>query len=59
MFIFFGEKINKNLKKTDIAYKLAQLLEDDTKKEVKEICIDENDEAIKYLIEAIKYACTN
>lgn len=51
--------INKTLKKTDIAYKLAQLLEDDNKSTVPEILVDNNDEATKYLIEAIKYACEN
>jgi putative ATP-dependent endonuclease of OLD family len=42
--------INKGLKKTEIAYKLAQEIETND-----DIEIDENDESIKYLIEAIKY----
>ena len=46
--------LNKGLKKTDIAYALAQSIEDDPA-----IIIDENDESIKYLIEAIKYVCGN
>jgi putative ATP-dependent endonuclease of OLD family len=47
---------DKSLKKTEIAYQLAQMLQDDLKKDVSEILIDENDQNIKYLINAIKYA---
>jgi len=48
-----GEKLlNKNLKKTEIAYRLAQKIET-----TDSLTIDENDESIKYLIEAIKYVC--
>ena len=46
--------INKGLKKTEIAYKLSQKIETDTSIE-----LNENDEAIKYLIEAIKYVCND
>ena len=44
--------INKGLKKTEIAYELAQVLEN-----TPELTIDENDTGIKYLIDAIKYVC--
>jgi len=47
---------NKGLNKTEIAYQLAKLLEEDSEKEVSDIRIDT---AIKYLIEAIEYACGN
>jgi len=50
---------NKGLNKTEIAYQLAKLLENDYKKEVPDIAIDMDDTAIKYLIEAIEYACGN
>ena len=46
--------LNKGLDKTGIAYDLAQSIEDDPA-----IIIDENDQSIKYLIEAIKYVCGN
>jgi putative ATP-dependent endonuclease of OLD family len=57
----FAEKLkiklkDKSLKKTEIAYQLAQILEDDFKKNSPEITIDEADEDLKYLIDAIKYA---
>lgn len=44
--------INRGLKKTEIAYELAQVLEN-----TPELTIDENDTGIKYLIDAIKYVC--
>ncbi len=47
--------INKSLNKTDIAYKLAQLIEQDCKKEHPDITIEEGDNAIRYLIDAIKH----
>ena len=50
---------NKGLKKTKIAYQLAKLLEEDSKKEISSIIISDDDETIKYLLEAIKYACEN
>jgi putative ATP-dependent endonuclease of the OLD family len=46
--------LNKRLEKTDIAYQLAQSIENDPA-----IIIHKNDESIKYLIEAIKYVCGN
>lgn len=46
--------INKDLKKTEIAYQLAQEIELDNA-----IRIDENDADIQYLIDAIKYVCKN
>lgn len=44
--------INKGLKKTEIAYCLACKIETD-----ENLIIDENDQSIKYLIDAIKYVC--
>lgn len=50
-----GKKlINKGLYKTEIAYKLAQEIENSVN-----ITIDENDDAIKYLINALKYVCND
>jgi len=46
--------INKGLKKAEIAYNLAHEIEND-----ENILIDENDGAIKYLIDAIKYVCND
>lgn len=69
--------INKGLEKTEIAYRLAQKLDEDARIESAkrlaqesgdpnasklpgwEITIQENDEGINYLAEAIKYACGN
>ncbi len=49
--------INKGLKKTEIAYQLANLIEGDIKKEERMIQnIDEATDTINYLIKAIKYA---
>lgn len=54
------EKLNNGrLKKTEIAYQLAHLLEDDNNKKTLEITVNKSDPAIKYLIEAIEYACGN
>ncbi len=50
---------NKGLYKTKIAYQLAKLLEEDNKKEIPSIIINDDDETIEYLLEAIKYACKN
>ncbi len=47
--------IDKSLNKTEIAYRLAQNIENETS----EITINENDNPIKYLIDAIKYAGSN
>jgi putative ATP-dependent endonuclease of OLD family len=49
--------INKTLNKTEIAYRLAQVLEEDANRDLPEITLDENDDAIKYLIGAVKHAC--
>jgi len=49
----------KRLNKTEIAYQLAQILEEDRHKAIPEIKISKDDTAIKYLIEAIEYACGN
>ena len=49
--------INKGLNKTEIAYQLAEILENDINLPIPLITIDENDEQISYLINAIKYAC--
>lgn len=48
-----------DLGKTAIAYKLAQKLEEDNQKSQPEIQLDKNDPAIKYIMDAIKYACAN
>ena len=50
---------NGRLKKTEIAYQLAHFLEDDNNKKTPEIIINKSDPSIKYLIEAIEYACGN
>ncbi len=44
--------LNKSLKKTEIAYRLAQKLETDISLKIKE-----TDDCLTYLIEAIKYVC--
>jgi putative ATP-dependent endonuclease of OLD family len=50
-----GKKlINKGLYKTEIAYKLAQSIENDNA-----VVLNQNDEPIKYLVDAIKYACND
>jgi len=54
-----AKKLINKLDKVDIAYQLARLIEDDLTKDAPEIIIDENDESIKYLLEAIKHACGN
>ncbi|MFD0964231.1 ATP-dependent nuclease [Pseudofulvibacter geojedonensis] len=55
--------INKGLKKTEIAYQTANLIDEDLKKPIEErtITIDSEDEedSIFYLIQAIKYASGN
>jgi putative ATP-dependent endonuclease of the OLD family len=54
------EKLNnKNLEKTEIAYQLANSLEEDSDDKNPEIIVNKSDPAIKYLIEAIEYACGN
>lgn len=49
--------INRSLDKVEIAYRLAQELDNDNKLEVSAIRIDEADTALNYLVKAIKYAC--
>ena len=50
-----GKKlINKGLKKTSIAYELADAIEKNTV-----LAIPEDDQGIKYLIDAIKYVCND
>lgn len=44
--------INKSLNKTEIAYELAQVLENSS-----ELIINGNDAGIKYLIDALKHVC--
>lgn len=66
--------INKSLKKTEIAYQLAQIIDADAQAEIAyrktdkpdeaglpapEITLDAEDDSIRYLVEAIKYACGN
>lgn len=55
--------INKGLKKTEIAYQIANLIDEDLKKPLEErtIAIDpaDEDDSIFYLIQAIKYASGN
>lgn len=52
--------INKGLKKTEIAYHIANTIDEDLNKEVRTIQIadDEND-TVNYLVKAIKYATGN
>jgi putative ATP-dependent endonuclease of OLD family len=52
--------INKGLNKTEIAYKIANAIDDDLNKEVRTILnIDEESDTINYLVKAIKYAAGN
>jgi putative ATP-dependent endonuclease of OLD family len=51
--------IKRRFKKTDAAYRLAKALENDCELSIPEININEDDVYIKYLIEAIKYVCSN
>ena len=62
----FAKKLidkNSKLKKTEIAYRLANLLDKDFQKNKQErtIIIDQEneDDSINYLIQAIKYATGN
>ena len=53
---------NKKLSKTEVAYRIATAIDEDLLKDPEDriISIDtENDESIKYLIQAIKYAAGN
>ena len=50
-----GKKlINKTLNKTELAYNLANKIEQNPT-----LVIDENDAGIKYLIGALKYVCND
>ena len=52
--------INKGFKKTDIAYHIANAIDEDLRKEVPTIqIIDDENDSINYLIKAIKYASGN
>ncbi|UOE40143.1 AAA family ATPase [Chryseobacterium suipulveris] len=49
--------INKGLKKTEIAYQIANVIDEDLTKEVRTILnIDDTNETVNYLVKAIKYA---
>ncbi len=50
-----GKLRDKSLKKTEIAYKLDQILQDDLQRDNPEIVISEADEHLKYIIDAIKH----
>jgi putative ATP-dependent endonuclease of OLD family len=49
-----AKKLIGKMKKTKIAYELAQSIEESS-----ELTLDENDTPIKYLIDAIKYVCND
>lgn len=52
--------INKTLKKTDIAYHIANVIDEDLSKEVRTILnIDDANDTVNYLVKAIKYATGN
>jgi len=52
--------INKGLKKTEIAYQMANIIDEDLGKEVPTIQISDNtSDTVNYLIKAIKYATGN
>ncbi|MDV3805232.1 ATP-dependent endonuclease [Elizabethkingia anophelis] len=52
--------INKSLKKTDIAYHIANALDEDLTKEVRTILsIDDVNDTVNYLVKAIEYATGN
>ncbi len=52
--------INKRLKKTEIAYKIANAIDEDLNKEVRTITISQDtNDTINYLVNAIKYATGN
>ena len=46
----------EKISKTIIAQHFSQILEEDLKKKPQEITVDENDDPIQYLLDAIKYA---
>ncbi len=52
--------INKGLKKTEIAYQIANVIDEDLSKEVRTIQnVDDANDTINYLVKAIKYATGN
>lgn len=52
--------INKTLKKTDIAYHIANAIDEDLSKEVRTIQnVDDANDTVNYLVKAIKYATGN
>lgn len=52
--------INKTLKKTAIAYHIANAIDEDLSKEVRTIQnVDDANDAVNYLVKAIKYATSN
>lgn len=52
--------INKSLKKTDIAYHIANAIDEDLSKEVRIVTISQDEaETVNYLVKAIKYATDN
>lgn len=52
--------INKGLKKTEIAYHIANAIDEDLSKEVRTIQnVDDANDTVNYLIKAIKYATSN
>jgi putative ATP-dependent endonuclease of OLD family len=52
--------INKGLKKTEIAYQIANTIDEDLNKEVRTITISQDtNDTINYLVKAIKYATSN
>jgi putative ATP-dependent endonuclease of OLD family len=52
--------INKTLKKTDIAYHIANAIDEDLSKAVRTIQnVDDANDAVNYLVKAIKYATSN
>ncbi|NIR48548.1 hypothetical protein GWO43_08965 [candidate division KSB1 bacterium] len=50
--------LNKKISKSIISQQLAHIIDEDLKKKPPEIAVNENDESIKYLVDAIKYACS-
>lgn len=52
--------INKTLKKTAIAYHIANAIDEDLSKAVRTIQnVDDANDAVNYLVKAIKYATSN
>ncbi|OYU82964.1 MAG: ATP-dependent endonuclease [Flavobacterium sp. BFFFF2] len=52
--------INKGLKKTEIAYQIANAIDEDLIKEVRTILnVDDSNDTVNYLVKAIKYATGN